>query len=619
MQAAPRPENEERRLTALAAQYIMDTEPDFRFDSLVELAADMFGVPIALVSLVDKTRQWFKAEHGLGVRESCRNTAFCAHAILTPGEVMVVEDATADPRFANNPLVLGDPGIRFYAGAPVLAETGEALGTICIIDRVPRVLDSVARKRLSRLAGSVSAMIQLHRSTVSLQLAATHDMLTGLGNRALLDLRLAEAVAGSVEGRPCALLLADLDGFKAINDRLGHQAGDMLLREVGHRLGNIVRGTDLAARFGGDEFAVVMPGLTDPAMAEKIARRIMDEMEAPVLVGGHNIMPRLSIGIAHCPLDALDARGLMYAADQAMYEAKRQGRSRIVVAAQGTVPQIMSPMNGRAMEAALRKALEQNALTLHWQPYVAVATRNVRGYEALLRWEHPQHGAVPPTLFLPLAEASGLVAAIDSWVLRAACNAAQSWPIRLPIAVNLSAHWFSHGGIVQLVHDALVLSGLDPSRLELELTERTLISSRDVACKQMESLRAMGVRLALDDFGTGYSSLAYLRQFPFDKVKLDRAFVAVLGEDEKADAVARAIIQLGHALGMVVCAEGVETVDQLDFLCREGCDLVQGFLLGRPMYEPQTEVMAIARPGAVAANGGLSRRRAGFEPRVHAP
>jgi diguanylate cyclase (GGDEF)-like protein len=601
MQAAPLPDNEDQRLTALAAQHIMDSERDPLFDSLVELAADMFGVPIALVSLVDRNRQWFKAEHGLGARETGRDSAFCAHAILTPGEVMVVEDATADARFADNPLVTGDPGIRFYAGAPVLADTGEALGTLCVIDRVPRVMDPLARQRLQRLAVSVGAMIQLHRSTVSLRLAATRDALTGLGNRALLDMRLGEAVAGVAEGRPCALLMADLDGFKAINDRLGHPVGDMVLREVGYRLNQIVRGGDLAARFGGDEFAVVMTGLADPAMAEKVGRRIMEQMAAPMVIGGHNVMPRLSMGIAHCPLDALDSRGLMYAADQALYEAKRQGRGRIVVAGQRPEAGRPASSDGRAMEAALRKALEQNALRLHWQPYIDPKTHQVRGYEALLRWDHPLYGAVPPSLFLPLAEASGLVAGIDSWVLRAACNAAQDWPGRAQIAVNLSAHWFGQGSVVQMVRDALVLSGLDAARLELELTERTLISSRDVACKQMEALRAMGVHLALDDFGTGYSSLAYLRQFPFDKVKLDRAFVAALGEDTKADAVARAVIQLGHALGMVVCAEGVETADQLEFLRVEGCDYVQGFLLGRPVEDPVMVSVTPARVGAVAA------------------
>ena len=601
MQAAPLPDNEDQRLTALAAQHIMDSERDPRFDSLVELAADMFDMPIALVSLVDRDRQWFKAEHGLGARETSRDSAFCAYAILTPGEVMVVEDAAADARFADNPLVTGDPSIRFYAGAPVLADTGEALGTLCVIDRVPRVMDAPARQRLRRLAGSVGAMIQLHRSTISLQLAATRDALTGLGNRALLDLRLGEAVAGSAEGRPCALLLADLDGFKAINDRFGHPVGDMVLGEVGHRLNQIVRGGDLAARFGGDEFAVVMTGLSEPAMAERVSRRIMEQMGAPMLIGGHNVMPRCSVGVAHCPLDALDARGLIHAADQALYEAKRQGRGRVVVAGQGTPGSHHSPSDGRAMEAALRQALEQNALRLHWQPYIIPTTYQVHGFEALLRWDHPQHGAVPPHLFLPLAEASGLVAGIDSWVLRAACKAAQDWPGRAQIAVNLSAHWFSQGGVVQLVRDALVLSGLDPKRLELELTERTLISSRDVACKQMEALRAMGVHLALDDFGTGYSSLAYLRQFPFDKVKLDRAFVAVLGEDKKADAVARAVIQLGHALDMVVCAEGVETAEQLEFLRVEGCDFVQGFLLGRPTEEPVMVAVPPPHVGAVAA------------------
>jgi diguanylate cyclase (GGDEF)-like protein len=589
MPAARLPEDEDRRLAALQAQFILDSPHDPRFDSLVALAADMFAVPIALVSLVDANRQWFKAAHGLDVCETPRSSAFCAHAILTPDELLVVPDATADERFADNPLVTGEPYIRFYAGAPVRAVTGEALGTLCLLDSAPRVFDTAARQRLRRLADSVAAMIQLHRSAITMQMAATQDPLTGLGNRALFDQRLEEAVAGAAEGRPCALLLADLDGFKAVNDRLGHQAGDALLRDVARRLNQTVRGSDVAVRFGGDEFAVVMTGLGEPEIATNVARRIMACMAEPMRLGNEDVAPRLSIGVAHCPLDALDARGLLKAADSALYEAKRRGRGRIVVAGKAELPGEGAPRNGRGLESALREAIARNDLAIYWQPYFVAATGALRGFEALLRWNHPKHGAVSPALFLPLAEASGLIADIDAWVLRGACTAAQAWPADIEIAVNLSAHWFSRGGTVKLAHDALSQSGLDPGRLELELTERTLISSRDVACEQIKALRGMGVRLALDDFGTGYSSLAYLRQFPFDKIKLDRAFVAALGEDSKADAVARAIIQLGHALDMVVCGEGVETMEQLSFLQAERCDVVQGFLLGRPALVPVFE------------------------------
>jgi diguanylate cyclase (GGDEF)-like protein len=421
----------------------------------------------------------------------------------------------------------------------------------------------------------------------------------------LFDQRLAEAVAAAAEGRPCALLLADLDGFKSINDQFGHLAGDAVLQEVGRRLDVTVRAADLAARFGGDEFAIVMSDLTDPAVAEKVAKRISDRVRAPLQIGSDLIVPQLSIGVAHCPLDALDTRGLLHAADQALYKAKRHGRGRTVVAGQtvlaangAAASPAVTLTDGRAMEKALRQAVETNALSLVFQPYFLCQSRQVRGYEALLRWTHPQQGVIAPSVFLPLAEASGLIANIDAWVVRTACKMAAAWPGNATLAVNMSAHWFSRGGAVQLVREALAASHLDPARLELELTERTLISSRDVACQQMEGLRRNGVRLAMDDFGVGYSSLAYLRQFPFDKVKLDRAFIAALGEDAKADAVAKAIIQLGHALGMLVCGEGVETADQFAFLAREGCDLAQGYYLGRPADEP---LSAVSHCAAVAA------------------
>jgi len=599
MPASPPTAHEEQRLATLAAQHILDTPPDARFDSLVRLAADLFDVPIALVSLVDRERQWFKATVGLAACETHRDQAFCAYAIHRPGEVLVVENATLDPRFADNPLVTGDPFIRFYAGAPLLASDGQALGTLCIIDQTPRTFSPAMRLRLRELADSAAAMIDLHRCATDLRRAATHDQLTGLANRFLFESRLEPAVRDAIAGCACGLLLCDVDGLKTINDTLGHAAGDELLVVVGQRLTNAVRGTDLVARIGGDEFAVLLAGPIDVAATDAISRRIVAQMRQPFRLSGNDVSSGISVGVALCPLDALDGRGLMRAADVALYDAKRNGRGRVISADRPPAPrEPASPMaSGRAMEAALAQAMTSTELTLHWQPIFAMATGTVRAFEGLLRWTHPVQGPIAPTLFLPLAEASGLIAELDCWVLRTACRTAATWPDRFGIAVNLSAHWFSVGGVVDRVERALHEFQLDPCRLEIELTERTMISSRDVALAQMRALRDIGVRIALDDFGTGYSSLAYLRQYPFDTVKLDRAFVAAIGDDARADAVARAIIQLGHGLDMTVCAEGVETPLQLAFLRAEKCDLVQGFLLGRPEASPSTDAFSLRSLG----------------------
>jgi diguanylate cyclase (GGDEF)-like protein len=580
-------DDEEYRLATLAALKLLDTPPDTHFDNLVRLAADLFDVPIALVSLVDRDRQWFKASVGMTMRETPREDAFCSHAIEQPGTVLVVEDASRDPRFADNPLVRGAPGIRFYAGAPFCAPNGQPIGTLCIIDRKPRQITDAERQRLATLAQGVAAMVDLHRSTIDLRHAATHDPLTGLPNRILFDARLETAVQDALEGRPCAVLLADLDSFKPVNDRLGHEAGDELLAQVANRLLEAVRSCDVVARLGGDEFAILLAGPIDAATAARIAGRIVEQACAPYRLARGTVSVGMSIGTALCPLDALDERALMLAADTALYEAKATGGgSGQVTPARATT--------GRAMDADLRRATANGELLLHWQPYFRTDTGAVHGFEALLRWHHPVRGAVAPSRFLPLAEASGLIANIDRWVLHQACRAAAAWPGRQHAAVNLSAFWFNKGGVLDHVRDALAETGLAPERLVLEVTERTLISSRDVARAEMDRLRGMGVRLALDDFGIGYSSLSYLRHFPFTMVKLDRAFVAALGEDPKADAVARAIIQLGHALAMQVSGEGVETAAQLAFLAREGCEFAQGYLLGRPAAAPCVRAWRVA-------------------------
>jgi diguanylate cyclase (GGDEF)-like protein len=569
------PHNEAERLAALARLQIMDTAPDPRFDSFVQLAADMYGVQIALVTLVDENRQWFKAAKGLATKQTSRDSAFCAHAILDPGEVLVVEDAATDPRFADNPLVLGDPNIRFYAGAVVRAPTGHPMGTLCLIDRAPRTLDQPGRLRLQELAAGVSALLELHGHAANMQRAAMQDGLTGLANRAMFDARLDQAVTDALGGTPCALLLLDLDRFKAVNDTLGHMAGDSLLREVAARLRRSVREGDLCARFGGDEFAVLLSDPADAAAATSIASRIAESFTEPMLLEGTPTVPQASIGIALCPLDATSPGTLLRAADQALYQVKRSRSGRVVLAEAGDTA-------GLAMGGDLRVAMETDALTLHWQPVFRAATGEAYGYEALQRWNRPGHGPVAPGVFIPFAEAHGLIGGMDVWTMHNACQAAAGWKTPLCVAVNISAHWFGGSEIIDLVSQALARSGLAPERLCLEITERTVIANSDIANRQISALHDLGIQVALDDFGTGYSSLSYLRDLPFDKIKLDQSFVSVLGSNARSDAVACAIIDLGHRLNMAVCAEGVETEAQLDLLRREGCDLVQGYLLGRP-------------------------------------
>jgi diguanylate cyclase (GGDEF)-like protein len=515
---------------------------------------------------------------------------------------MVVEDATEDPRFHANPLVTGGPRIRFYAGAPILAEDQQALGTLAVIDRVPRKLSAAQTQHLADLAAGIAAMLDLYREPVPVAWLATHDVLTGLLNRSAFEQRLEEAVAGALAGRPCGMVQIDVDGLRDVNDGHGHDIGDAVLRAVADRLKATVRTGDLVARLGGDEFAILMPGPVDAETATGLAARVVETLRTPLVVDGEAITFAASAGISLCPVDATEAAALMRHAQEGLYQAKRGGGGRFARSGGETAAlAVSSPALGDELRAALRC----DELTLVWQPYFEVASGRVLGFEALARWDRRPGGAIGPGVFVPVAEAAGLSGPFDAWVLTSACHAALQWPGALKVAINLSAHWFSDGEAVALVEAALARCGLGPERLVLEMTERTLVTHARTAFVQMTKLRAMGVGIALDDFGVGFSSLATLRDFPFNKVKLDRAFTKDLVIDPRADAVARAVLQLGRGLGMEVCAEGVETEEQLAFLRAERCDAVQGYLLGRPCPSPQfaqpDQFLTARTPGLILA------------------
>ncbi|WP_439594960.1 EAL domain-containing protein [Falsiroseomonas sp.] len=591
------PANEVERLQALHATGILDTPPDSRFDAFARLAAHLCGTPMAFVSLIDADRQWFKAAIGLNVCEGPRRTAFCAHAILQPDRVMVVEDAAQDPRFRDNPAVLEAPHVRFYAGAPIIDRQGHALGTLAVADHQPRSLPATAARALADIAQGVAAAIELRSSLDSAQSAALRDPLTGLGNRPLFEQRLEEAIAlaRGPEGHAFAVFCLDLDRFKAVNDLLGHAGGDALLREAARRLTASVRAADTVARLGGDEFAVILSGPVTHQEAEALAVRLIEALSAPFEYEGQPVPIRTSVGYALAPADGLDSDALLRRADNALYAAKNQGRGRQM----RFDPAMEGQLAGRqALERDLRAALAHGAFRFEWQPVADANTGRIVSCEALLRWDRPGYGPVSPSVFVPIAEACGLGGMLDEWVLREGCRQAAAWPQPLKVALNVSASRFHLGGLAGLVASLLRDSGLAPDRLELEVTEGTLIKDEAAAAVTIEELHVLGVRVALDDFGTGYSSLGYLHALPLDKVKLDRSFIRDIDGSERARNVIRAVLQLCRGLGIKACAEGVETQSQLDFLRAEGCDLIQGYLIGRPAPTPPLEP-----PGPPAAAG----------------
>jgi diguanylate cyclase (GGDEF)-like protein/PAS domain S-box-containing protein len=433
---------------------------------------------------------------------------------------------------------------------------------------------------------------------------AFHDALTGLPNRNVFTARLSDDV-GKAEagGEPLAVLCVDLDGFKAVNDLYGHPAGDALLVAAAQRLRATVREHELVARLGGDEFAIVQSGGAQPDLAGTLAQRIIAALAEPFALGTVTVRISASVGVAVFPADAAHPAGLIKNADMALYRAKAEARGgvRFYEAAMDEALR-----RRRQLDTDLRQAITNGELHVHYQPLADLGSGRILGFEALLRWNHPRHGAVGPASFIPLAEESGFILELGSWVLREACAEAAQWTPPLKLSVNLSPLQFTHGDLAGEVEAVLTETGLDPARLELEVTEGLLIKDAERAIGILRRLKALGVQIAMDDFGTGYSSLSYFRMFPFDKVKIDQSFIRDMIDNPQAMAIIRSVIGLGRGLGMPVVAEGVETDAQLEALRAEGCDQVQGYLISRPNPIGHFAGLVMDRGGAEA---GVARKR----------
>ena len=606
----PRPDDEAARLAVLRGYAVLDTDPEREYDDVVALAAAICGTPKAAISLIDEDRQWFKARLGIDVPETSRDVSFCAYAILEPDMLLEVPDATADERFAGNPLVTPDGGIRFYAGTPLVTVDEQPLGALCVVDHQPRRLTSEQRVALEALGRQVVAQLELRRTLRDVALSeararasearyrhlSEHDALTGLVNRSSFHARLA-----TLAGTPVGLCFLDLDGFKKVNDDHGHEAGDAVLRHVADALREVCGDDAVPARLGGDEFVVLCPG-ADARALRRLAARIEAAVRRPVrLASGTSVTVGASAGWAAGD-GSVDADELVRRADRAMYDAKAARRRS------GSCPT-------DELAEDLRRALDTDELVVHYQPFFAVRADHGRvqaratGVEALVRWEHPERGLVPPDEFVPVAERTGLIAELGRHVLRRAVDDTARWEragLLQPgfrVHVNLAAQQLHSGGVLSDVVDALDTYGLRGERLCLEVTESGLLDVREFTPEAAARFRDVGVDLALDDFGTGFSSLTQLRTFPFSVVKVDRSFVAGLGASDDDEAIVSAVVTLAHRIGITPVAEGVESVAQLQRLLRLGCTTVQGYLLARPA--PAAAVPGVLVAGWTTVTGSL--------------
>jgi diguanylate cyclase (GGDEF)-like protein/PAS domain S-box-containing protein len=726
--------DEAERLAALESYAVLDTAPEREFDDLVRLARRIFAAPIALVSFVAADRQFFKARIGIDFCQTSREGSFCTHAILGP-DVMVVPDAALDERFAASPLVTGEPYVRFYAGAPLVAPDGHVIGSFCIKDTAPRpdfpadrreMLAALARLAMERLEARRTALREhdsrkrfesiaavapdaiicadganriiswnkaaegifgyaaaeavgqplniivppayraMHEAGLKrviagqptklvgslvtvpacrrdgtefpIELSLSHwteagehrfgaivrdvtdrqaaerrlkreaefDHLTDVPNRKALTERMD---AASRAGRSATLLLLDLDGFKDVNDGLGHAAGDEVLRAVARRLVAEVGEAGLVARLGGDEFTVFMEGTADPIAATSLGQRLLAAIERPIEVGERSVYVGVSGGVAAVGGERWSADDLLGRADLALYRAKTDGRSRLSV----FTPELRPVAESRtSVSSGLRMAWERREFEMHYQPQVRLGDGAVVGAEALIRWNHPERGLVGPAAFLAALEGSLLAVPVSEWILRTACAQASAWRRRglgnFRIGVNLFAAQFRSGDLPQVVSQALADFALPAEALELEITENIILRSDSRIDADLADLRAMGVGIAFDDYGTGYASLTMLKDYPVTRLKIDRSFVGGIARSRQDRTIVAAIAKLAKGFRLDVIAEGIETGEQAD-LMRRYCTEGQGYLFGRPMGADRFEATFIAPGNAArtAASGGICR------------
>ncbi|UQN10185.1 EAL domain-containing protein [Deinococcus sp. QL22] len=585
-----------QRVAALRRYQVLDSLPEAAFDRITLIVKHLLKAPIVLINLVDVKRTWLKSSQGLNIHEMDRESGYCNQCVQR-ADVFAVPDLLADGRFDNDPRVKL-VGARCYLGAPLLTPDGFAIGALAVYDTQVRHFTAGEVELLVGLAAVVIDELELRLLTLQAKQAqsrsdyqAHHDPLTGLPNRLRLLDRMEVAFRQSARsGHPVAVMVLDLDRFKLINDSLGHLVGDELLKQVGQRLCEALRADDSVARFGGDEFVLLVPHLNTSLDAVQVAQKVLLSLERPFQVGDHRLEVTGSLGISLYPNDGQDPQQLLRAADTAMYQAKTAGKAQVCFY---TEDMTVAAQHKLHLHGNLTRALQCNELRVHYQPQVNLQTDVVVGLEALVRWPQADGSWLPPDQFIPLAEESRLIIELGTWVLWEACKQLAQWQSQggppWSLSVNVSVRQWEDPNFLSIIREVLEGTQVPAGCLVLEITESVMGSRPTEALGLVEQLVALGVRVALDDFGTGFSSLSQLQHLKVDQVKIDRSFVRDLPECAKSQAVTETIIMLGHRLGVSLIGEGIETEAQRDTLKGMSCDVGQGFLFARPMSPQDIE------------------------------
>lgn len=588
--SATTPLDEGARLDDLYSLKILDTESEARFDGYSTLIANIFNVPVVLITLVDRDRQWFKSARGFAKREIDRDISFCNYTIRHYEDVFVVPDATTDPRFANNPLVTKDPHVRFYAGTTVHGPEGYAVGTLCVLDHIPRAFSAQESFWLRQFADLVENELHhnhhLDQLRDSLEVSAFYDPLTGLPNRRLLVDRLQNLIELSqAENRKIVVVLFNIKSLRLINQSYGSAIGDQLLKSLAERLRGFCPPGGTAARLHDGECVLVLPEKDNgPTLLEELVKKIRASVDRPYVIDEREYYLDIQIGGSLFPEHGVTASRLIDRAAAAIRVPGHKARTAIRFMNQAESLDIFRRVH---IESRLRRATKKFDFTLRYQPITALKSGEMVSLEALLRWSDPELGNVGPADFIPVAEQSGLIIPIGHWVIASACRQLAHWHIvggrKLPIGVNVAADQLVDPDFARSVFRDIETEGLTPAALRMEITEFSMVNDSHYVFDNMYALSEAGVQIYIDDFGTGYSSLEYLGRMPITGLKIDRSFVAGLPADAHSRALVKTIVNMAKSLDLLTVAEGVETAEQLHFLQHVGCDFVQGFLLSRPV------------------------------------